>query len=174
MRIAFIALIYRKLLSLSTAHTASGGFIVNMVSNDVQRFEDAAPFATYIWLGPVEILLSTYFMYTQISYGAFSAVGALFLLIPLQTYFAKLFAVLRRKSVKLRDERIRGVADFLTGIMVIKLYAWENPFRKRIQKVRDEELQVIKVTARYRAMNDAFYFSSGGIYLIHRHYVIIF
>lgn len=163
MRVAFIALIYRKLLSLSTAHTASGGFIVNMVSNDVQRFEDAAPFATYIWLGPLEALLATYFMYLQISWGAFSAVGALMLLIPIQSFFARLFGILRRKSVLLRDDRIRSVADLLSGIMVIKLYAWENPFRKKIQKIRDDELDVIKVTARYRAMNDAFWFSSGGI-----------
>lgn len=162
MRVAFIALIYRKLLTLSTSHTASGGFIVNMVSNDVQRFEDASPFAHYVWLGPIEALLATYFMYVQIGYGAFTAVGFLFMLIPLQSALAKVFGKLRRRSVLLRDERIRNIADMLTGIMVIKLYAWENPFKARIHKLRDEELSIIKTTARYRAMNDAFWFSSGG------------
>ncbi|KAJ3063674.1 Multidrug resistance-associated protein 4, partial [Quaeritorhiza haematococci] len=41
-RTAFIATIYRKCLSLSISHTSSTGMIVNLVSNDVQRFEDAA------------------------------------------------------------------------------------------------------------------------------------
>ena len=174
MRVAFIALIYRKLLSLSTAHTASGGFIVNMVSNDVQRFEDVSPFGNYIWLGPLEVLLATYFMWydfdlinqvtdrVQISWGAFCAVAALLLLIPIQSAFARQFGILRRKSVVMRDDRIRSVADLLTGIMVVKLYAWERPFQSKINEIREKELEVIRKTAIYRAINEAFWFSSGG------------
>jgi ATP-binding cassette subfamily C (CFTR/MRP) protein 4 len=99
MRIGFIALIYKKLLSLSMAHTASGGIIVNMVSNDVQRFEDASPFSTFLILGPLELCIATYFIWRQISWAAFASVGALLLLIPIQALIARRFLGLRKGSV---------------------------------------------------------------------------
>ena len=49
-RVGLIATLYRKCLLLSTSNTASTGLIVNLVSNDVQRFEDASYFMHYVWL----------------------------------------------------------------------------------------------------------------------------
>lgn len=51
LRTSMMTLIYKKLLSLPLAHTTNSGFIINLASNDVQRFEDAAPFANFLWLG---------------------------------------------------------------------------------------------------------------------------
>ena len=48
-RVGLIATLYRKCLLLSTSNTASTGLIVNLVSNDVQRFEDASYFMHYVW-----------------------------------------------------------------------------------------------------------------------------
>ncbi|TPX68327.1 hypothetical protein SpCBS45565_g03207 [Spizellomyces sp. 'palustris'] len=163
MRVAFIAAIYRKCLALSISNTSSTGLIVNLVSNDVQRFEDAAPFAHFAWLGPVELLLVLYFMYVQISWAAFAAVGALLMVIPMQAAFAGRFAKLRKKLVVFRDDRIKSVSDMLAGIMVVKLYAWELPFMKKINELRNRELGYIKHASTLRAINEALYFSSSSI-----------
>ncbi|KAJ3217850.1 Multidrug resistance-associated protein 4 [Dinochytrium kinnereticum] len=162
-RIAFITTIYRKCLALSISHTSSTGLIVNLVSNDVQRFEDAAPFAHFIWLGPVEVLLITYFMYLEIGFAAFAAVGALLALIPIQGGFARQFSSLRKRTVGYRDDRIKSISDSLAGIMVVKLYAWEEPFKKSINSVRDQEMHVIRKASVLRAMNEAFYFASPAV-----------
>ncbi|KAI9335963.1 P-loop containing nucleoside triphosphate hydrolase protein [Obelidium mucronatum] len=163
MRIAFIAAIYKKCLTLSTSHTSSTGLIVNLVSNDVQRFEDVAPFGHFIWLGPLEVILMTYFMYAQIGYAAFAAVGALLGLIPLQGWFARMFARLRKKTVGLRDDRIKSISDSLAGMLVVKLYAWESAFEKTINQVRDQELSNIRKASYLRALNEAFFFASGAL-----------
>ncbi|KAJ3351226.1 Multidrug resistance-associated protein 4 [Entophlyctis luteolus] len=162
-RVAFIAAIYKKCLSLSTSHTSSTGLIVNLVSNDVQRFEDAAPFAHFIWLGPLEVVLMTYFMYTQIGFASFAAVGALLALIPIQGYFARVFARLRKRTVSLRDERIKNISDSLAGMLVVKLYAWEEAFEKTINGVRDTELWNIRKASFMRASNEALFFASGSL-----------
>ncbi|ORY53612.1 P-loop containing nucleoside triphosphate hydrolase protein [Rhizoclosmatium globosum] len=163
LRIAYIAAIYKKCLTLSTSHTSSTGLIVNLVSNDVQRFEDAAPFAHFIWLGPLEVVLMLYFMYQQISWAAFAAVGSLLCLIPLQGWFAKMFAQLRKKTVLLRDERIKSISDSLAGMLVVKLYAWEDAFERSINKIRDDELHNIRKASYLRAVNEAFFFCSGAL-----------
>ncbi|KAJ3122663.1 Multidrug resistance-associated protein 4 [Physocladia obscura] len=163
MRVAFIAAIYKKCLTLSSAHTSSTGLIVNLVSNDVQRFEDASPFAHFIWLGPLEVILMLYFMYTQISYAAFAAVAALLALIPLQGYFGRIFARLRKQTLGLRDERIKSISDSLAGMLVLKVYAWEAAFEKSINGIRDQELSKIRNASYLRAANEAVFFASSSL-----------
>ncbi|KAI8907576.1 P-loop containing nucleoside triphosphate hydrolase protein [Powellomyces hirtus] len=163
MRVAFIAAIYRKCLNLSVSNTSSTGLIVNLVSNDVQRFEDAAPFAWYVVLAPVEMAMALYFMWIQISWAAFVALGALLLVLPMQGAFAAKFAALRKAVVVFRDERIKSISDVLAGIMVVKLYAWEIPFVSKITKLRELELDSVKTAAILRAVNEALYFCSSGI-----------
>ncbi|KAJ3106375.1 Multidrug resistance-associated protein 4, partial [Phlyctochytrium planicorne] len=177
-RIAFIAAIYKKCLALSISHTSSTGLIVNLVSNDVQRFEDCAPFAHFIckfsltlalnsnWtlgLGPLEVLLIIYFMYLEIGFAAFAAIAALLALIPIQGGFAKQFSGLRKRTVGFRDERIKSISDSLAGIMIVKLYAWEEPFKKNINDLRDAELNVVRKASVLRALNEAFYFASPAV-----------
>jgi ATP-binding cassette subfamily C (CFTR/MRP) protein 4 len=163
-RVAFIAAIYRKCLSLSTSSASSTGFIVNLVSNDVQRFEDVSPFIHFLWIGPLEVLLVTYLMYLQISWAAFPAIGSLLLFIPLQGVFAKWFGMIRKKAVCFRDERIKTLSDMFSGIVVVKLYAWEHPFIKKISELRGRELKTLKSAALLRAINDAVFFASSGKY----------
>ncbi|KAJ3154317.1 Multidrug resistance-associated protein 4 [Geranomyces variabilis] len=163
LRVAFIAAIYKKCLVLSISNTSSTGLITNLISNDVQRFEDAAPFAQYAWLAPIEMLATLALAFLQISWGAFPAVGALLLVIPMQGAFAGQFAKLRKKLSPCRDERIKSISDMLSGIMVVKLYAWEIPFVKRINTLRKKELGYIKSAAVLRAINEALYFCSAGI-----------
>jgi ATP-binding cassette subfamily C (CFTR/MRP) protein 4 len=138
MRVGFISTIYRKALNLSITHTSSTGYITNLVSNDVQRFEDAGPFFFFILLGPLEAIISVGIAYTYIGVSSLVGFAILMLSIPLQSFFARQFGVLRRKTVKERDERIKTTSDALAGMMVIKLYAcwWTaNEFGKRFNQV---------------------------------------
>lgn len=163
-RVTFIAAIYRKCMSLSIASTSSSGMIVNMVSNDVQRFEDLAPFLHFLWIAPLEVILVLYFIYLQISWAAFAAVGSLLLFIPLQGFFAKQFGGIRIRAVRYRDERIKTLSDMLSGILLVKLYGWEDPFMKKIVELRNEELKAIRQASLIRATNDAVFFASSGKY----------
>ncbi|KAI8894568.1 P-loop containing nucleoside triphosphate hydrolase protein [Globomyces pollinis-pini] len=165
-RVGLIATIYRKSLKLSIANTASTGQIVNLLSNDVQRFEDCACFTHYIWAAPAQVLLVAYFMYLQIGWSCLSPIISLIVLLPLQTWFSKLFGKLRRLTVNFRDERIKYVSDMLAGIMVVKLYAWEQPFMKAIDKFRNSEMEFIWKSGILKALNDAISFSSNGLILL--------
>ncbi|KAI8926107.1 P-loop containing nucleoside triphosphate hydrolase protein [Entophlyctis helioformis] len=162
LRVTLIAAVYRKCLALSIGHTSSTGMIVNLVSNDVQRFEDAAIFGNFAWVGPIETVLCFYLVYREIGWAAFAAVGALLFFIPLQGLFARQFGRLRKETVLFRDERIKSISDMLAGIMVVKLYAWEDPFTEKIRSYREKELKYIESASIYRAINEAIFFPSNS------------
>lgn len=86
LRVACCSLIYRKALRLSK--TALGqttaGQLVNLLSNDVNRFDVAVLFAHQLWVGPLETIVITYLMYLQIGISAVIGVTALLCFIPLQ------------------------------------------------------------------------------------------
>ena len=52
-----VAAIEQKLLRLngSTLSDLSSGQVINLMSNDVRRFDDFGPFWVYIWAGPLEL-----------------------------------------------------------------------------------------------------------------------
>lgn len=44
--------------------------------------------------------------------------------------------------MKLKDERIKMMNEVLSGIKVIKLYAWEIPMEEHIEEIRRKELNL--------------------------------
>lgn len=49
---------------------------------------------------------------------------------------SKMTATYRYRVVKQTDARIRILNEIIQGIQTIKMYAWEEPFKKIIGKIR--------------------------------------
>ncbi|KAH8394539.1 hypothetical protein KR215_004307 [Drosophila sulfurigaster] len=145
-RVAMCSMIYRKALRLS--RTALGdttiGQVVNLISNDVGRLDVSVIHVHYLWLGPVEIGVITWLMYREIGVSAFFGVAVMLLFIPLQAYLGKKTSVLRLKTALRTDERVRMMNEIISGIQVIKMYAWEIPFCKMVNDMRAKEMSAIR------------------------------
>lgn len=87
MRVACCSLIYRKSLRLSKSALAETtvGQMVNLLSNDVNRFDFAVIHLHNLWVAPLETILVLYFLYTTVGPSAISGIGILLLFIPLQS-----------------------------------------------------------------------------------------
>ncbi|KAJ3241106.1 hypothetical protein HDU81_001892 [Chytriomyces hyalinus] len=157
LRIGFIAVIYKKCMKLSISHTSSSGYIVNLLANDLNRFEEASIFFLFIILGPLLLCIATYLIYLQIGSAAFVASGVTLLLIPAQSLISRKFGAFRRASVAPRDSRLKFVSDMLNGIMMVKLYAWEEPLIEKIDSLRREEIRMMRKAAILRAINLSLY-----------------
>ncbi|XP_041974315.1 probable multidrug resistance-associated protein lethal(2)03659 isoform X2 [Aricia agestis] len=157
-RVACCSLIYRKSLRLSK--TALGettiGQVVNLLSNDVNRFDVAVIFLHYLWIGPLATVIVTYFMWLEISWGAVVGVGFMLAFIPLQAYLGKRTSVLRLKTAMRTDERVRLMNEILSGIQVIKMYTWEKPFADLVAKARKQEIKQIRATSYIRGVLTSF------------------
>jgi ATP-binding cassette subfamily C (CFTR/MRP) protein 4 len=158
MRIACCSLIYRKSLKLSK--TALGqttaGQVVNLLSNDVNRFDVAVIFAHQLWVGPVETIVCTYLMYLHVGYSAIIGVAFLLMFIPLQIFLGKKISVFRLKTALRTDERVRLMNEIISGIQVIKMYAWEKPFAKLVSLARRYEIKSIRISSYMRGITLSF------------------
>ncbi|XP_039296024.1 probable multidrug resistance-associated protein lethal(2)03659 [Nilaparvata lugens] len=154
MRVGLCSLIYRKALRLSK--TALGettvGQIVNLLSNDVNRYDIACIFAHYLWIGPLETVIVTYFLWQEIGVASLVGVAALLVAIPLQAWLGRKSSVYRLRTAIRTDERVRLMNEIISGIQVIKMYAWEKSFANMVSNARRKELNEIRKTSYVRAL----------------------
>ena len=83
-------------------------------------------------------------LYQELGPAAMAGAAVLAVLIPFNAIGSKLGEVLQRAQLKAKDSRIKLMNEILSGIKVLKLYAWEMPFMKRILEKRQKELDIIK------------------------------
>nr|AFI71925.1 FI19719p1 [Drosophila melanogaster] len=146
MRVAVSTAIYRKALRLS--RTALGdtttGQVVNLISNDLGRFDRALIHFHFLWLGPLELLISSYFLYQQIGVASLYGIVILLLFLPIQTFLSRLTSRLRHQTALRTDQRVRMMNEIISGIQVIKMYTWEKPFGRLIERLRRSEMSSIR------------------------------
>ncbi len=51
------------------------------------------------------------------------------------------------KQMKVKDARVKQTNEILSGIKVLKLYAWEQYFMQKLQAIREIEIGFIKMSA---------------------------
>lgn len=100
-----------------------------------------------LWSGPLIIALCMFFLYQILGVAAFTGLAIFFLLVPLNAFVATKLKYLQAKQMVKKDERIRMMNEILSGMKVLKLYAWEPSFQATIDKVRAKELQIIRNAA---------------------------
>lgn len=66
-----------------------------------------------------------------------------------------IFIKFKTKQMKLKDQRIKMMNEVLNGIKVLKLYAWEVAFMRRVNEIRQEELKCIRKKAVVSAISHA-------------------
>ncbi|KAM8706128.1 hypothetical protein ACLKA7_010417 [Drosophila subpalustris] len=158
MRVALCSMVYRKALrlSLTALSDTSIGQVVNLMSNDVGRFDSVLDNIHYLWLGPLELVIIGYIMYEKIGVSCLFGILLMLIFTPLQAALAKKTLALRLLTALRTDERVRMMNEIISGIQVIKMYAWEKPFAKLIENVRRKEMKYITKVNNIRGMLIAF------------------
>jgi ATP-binding cassette subfamily C (CFTR/MRP) protein 4 len=151
-------------LNKASQGEATVGKLVNLLSNDVNRFDLGFNFIPFIFSGPIQFLIFLYFLWDTIGIACFASVGFVLLLLPLQckcpikitllsqrielrstfSFSIMLFIVVsgryaakfRRKIARRTDERGGLMSEIIVGMRVIKMYGWEKPFTLLIDKTR--------------------------------------
>eukprot|EP00041_Stephanoeca_diplocostata_P028197 m.790864 g.790864 ORF g.790864 m.790864 type:complete len:1581 (+) comp23327_c0_seq3:295-5037(+) len=153
LRSAVITSVYDKSLKLSSAsrQSSTSGEIVNLMAIDAQRFMDVVTYIHMLWSAPYQISLSLYFLYKLMGPSIFAGLGVMILMIPINGMIASKERAISRKLMRKKDGRIREMTELLNGMKVLKLYAWETAFSKKIKGLRTEELLLLRRAAIWRA-----------------------
>ncbi|XP_066999504.1 ATP-binding cassette sub-family C member 4 [Anabrus simplex] len=145
-RIACCSLLYRKVLRLSRSamDLTATGQIVNLMSNDVSRFDLAPQYLHWMWISVIQVPIVIYCLWRYVGISAIVGFCFIFCItIPVQGYLGKITSKLRKRIAVRTDERMKLMNEIVSGIQVIKMYAWEKPFAKLVSMARKSEIDVV-------------------------------
>ncbi|XP_011501217.1 PREDICTED: probable multidrug resistance-associated protein lethal(2)03659 [Ceratosolen solmsi marchali] len=153
-RIAIRSLIYNKALKLNSASLGetSSGKVINLLANDVGRYDLIIVFLHTIWTTPIATLIVAYILYKEAGIAGLIGIGIMLTTVPVQIFTGKLATKYRLETALKTDERVRLVDEIISGAQVIKTYAWEQPFHALVKLVRFLELKVIGKSSHIRGL----------------------
>ncbi|XP_015778089.1 PREDICTED: multidrug resistance-associated protein 4-like [Acropora digitifera] len=163
LRSALKGIVYLKipLISQQTIRQTTEGNITSLISNDAQRIEEAPksifPSLCALFEVPAVVCLLLFL----IGWQALVGVAFLVLQVPCIIKISSVCARLRLKTAKVTDQRLSVVNEMVTGIRALKTHAWEKNYRKKIQEVRGNEINVLVRKNAWLSIVESLTFSSS-------------
>eukprot|EP00090_Calanus_glacialis_P002437 TRINITY_DN11824_c0_g1_i1.p1 TRINITY_DN11824_c0_g1~~TRINITY_DN11824_c0_g1_i1.p1 ORF type:complete len:1639 (-),score=332.95 TRINITY_DN11824_c0_g1_i1:544-5460(-) len=142
---ALISALYRKSLTV-TAESKKGstsGEIVNLMSVDCQKIGDILPYLNMLWSSPLQITVAIYLLYQILGASVIAGLVVMIVLIPVNGFSAAITRKLQVKMMKQKDIRVKKMNELLSGMKILKLYAWEPSFMQEVVDIRNSELKIL-------------------------------
>ncbi|KAB0372733.1 hypothetical protein FD755_015486 [Muntiacus reevesi] len=152
-------------LSNSAIGKTTTGQIINLLSNDVNRFDRVTILLHILWIGPLTAITVIILLWMVIGISSLAGMALLIIFMLLQTFSGKSFLSLRSKTAAFTDTRLRTMNEVITGIRTIKMYAWEKSFAELITRLRRKEISKILRSSYLDGMNLIFFDTSSKVIL---------
>ena len=138
--------IYNKYFKLTSRarRERSIGQSVNLIQLDTQNLQDVLGYLNLAWATPMSVILSFYCLWGLLGPSSMAGLGVLCLLVPINAYLKRLMKRFNKKTMKLKDKRIKVMNEILDGMKVLKFYAWERSFQAKVTKTRNKEVDNLK------------------------------
>lgn len=142
-RTTIMASIYRKALTLSnlTRRQYTIGETVNLMSVDSQKLMDVTNYVHLVWSTVLQIALSIFFLWRELGPSVLAGVGVMILLIPVNGVLASKSRKIQVQNMKFKDKRLKIMNEILSGIKILKYFAWEPSFKEQVDSLRKKELK---------------------------------
>ncbi|ODN02104.1 Multidrug resistance-associated protein 4 [Orchesella cincta] len=150
-RISCSSILYQKVgentiimkLSPTARKEATTGKMMNLMANDLGRFDQGLIFLAYTFLAPLQTAVFIYFLFVEIEFGTVGGAGLVILILPLQMVNGRWTAKFRESIAKQTDERSKIMNEIVMAIRVIKMMAWEKPFTQLVNHIRRMEVKAL-------------------------------
>ena len=110
--------------------------MIDLVSNDVQRMEQAARQFFRLVVAIFDVCVAVPLLWYFIDWQALMGIIFLFLLVPFGGFLSYLSGKLRLQTAVISDRRINLMTEIVAGIREVKTHAWEWLFRDTIKETR--------------------------------------
>ena len=121
------------------------GRVMNLMSVDTYRVDQASGMFHIIWTSPVAILITLVVLLVNLSYSALAGFALLVIGIPALTKAIKTLFVRRRAINKITDQRVSLTQEILQAVRFVKYFGWESSFLERIGDIRKREIRSIQI-----------------------------
>ncbi|CAL8146547.1 unnamed protein product [Orchesella dallaii] len=155
-KISLTSAVYRKalLLSSSARRAESLGEIVNHMAVDINYITEFSQMGHQLWSAPIIIAIALYFLWNILGPSSLAGMAVIIVILPLNALIASQTQKLQKQQMLWKDKRTKLMNEILSGMKVIKLYAWEPSFENQVTNIRNEELRVLRKTAYFNSISD--------------------
>ncbi|KAK7734458.1 ATP-binding cassette transporter yor1 [Botryosphaeria dothidea] len=120
------------------------GRIINLMSVDTYRVDQASAFFHMIWTSPISILITLALLLYNLTYSALAGFGLLVITFPLLGKAIKSLFKRRVHINKVTDQRVSLTQEILSSVRFVKYFGWETSFMERIDTIRNKEIRMIQ------------------------------
>jgi ATP-binding cassette, subfamily C (CFTR/MRP), member 1 len=121
------------------------------MSTDTSRIDFAAGYCHMGWVSLVQVCIILAILIVNIGPSALAGFGLLICSAPILGRIVRKLVTKRLKSTKFTDARVRITQEILSSMRVIKYYAWERSFLKKVIDLRETELKIVRFLLLMRA-----------------------
>ncbi|KAM4743675.1 ATP-binding cassette sub-family C member 12 [Anableps anableps] len=150
---AFSSMAFQKIISLRVHSGISMGEMINVLTNDGHRLFEAVLFGSFTLCVPVIFIACIVYACYVLGYTALTGVCTYIIFVPIQFLLAKLINKFRWKAMQITDSRVRTMNEILNSIKLIKMYAWEESFEKKIAGLRKKEKKQMRLVSYIQNIN---------------------
>jgi ATP-binding cassette, subfamily C (CFTR/MRP), member 1 len=106
----------------------------------LQRF---LQFVGFTVVAPLQIIVALILIFLQVGHATWVGVAYMVFLAPINMWVFSVVGKMRVRVLKYSDMRVKMMNEILTGIRIIKFYAWEKPFGREVSRVREKEMEAL-------------------------------
>ncbi|KAI1075235.1 ATP-binding cassette transporter protein YOR1-like protein [Whalleya microplaca] len=123
----------------------SNGKIVNLMSVDTYRVDQASALFHLIWTAPISCIITLIVLLINLTYSALAGFALLVIGIPALTRAIR--SLFRRRTVinKITDQRVGLTQEILQSVRFVKFFGWESAFIERLKDIRTREIHAIQI-----------------------------
>lgn len=121
------------------------GRVVNLMSVDTYRVDQASGMFHLIWTAPIGTLITLVVLLINLTYSALAGFGLLVIGLPALTKAVKILFRKRAAINKITDQRVSLTQEILQAVRFVKYFGWEMAFLERLGDIRKREIHAIQV-----------------------------
>ncbi|KAI0379954.1 ATP-binding cassette transporter protein YOR1-like protein [Hypomontagnella monticulosa] len=123
----------------------SNGKIVNLMSVDTYRVDQASALFHMIWTAPISCLITLVVLIINLTYSALAGFALLVIGVPALTRAIRLLFRRRAAINKITDQRVSLTQEILQSVRFVKYFGWEGAFLERLKDIRNREIHSIQI-----------------------------
>ena len=121
------------------------GRIVNLMSVDTYRIDQASALFHMIWTSPIALLLTLALLLVNLSYNALAGFALLVIGAPMLTWAIRSLFRRRKDINKITDQRVSLTQEIIQSVRFVKFFGWEKAFLGRLAEYRGKEIYSIQI-----------------------------
>ena len=138
-------LVFQKIVKISPssfAQRTSKGKIVNFIQNDSMKISDLIKKCPGIIIYPGKIIAYIYLLFDFFGISFLFGLIVFIIMMLINIVIFKQYNVLQELFLKAKDNRMKTTTETFENLKIIKLYNWENQFKKKILDKRENEIKI--------------------------------